>query len=263
MDDCVLACGGTIAKLPQKENIHVIYATDGMGSPAPVFPGRDFISPDLGELRIQEAQAAMGSLGVPRENIYFLGLPDNNLKNHREALSHLLSNLIQQIKPDHILMPFRYDRHPDHLALTQTITTACGQAVAQAELTEYFVYYRWRLLAKGDVRKYIHPPFLLEVNIEDRSTQKRAALAYFKTQTTKFYDWQTRPNLLPQFLEEVSWKPEFFLRYKSSVPGAAVFAGSVTWIRLAHSLEPFLKRKKDQAVALWRRGFYGHFRKAG
>jgi len=34
MDDCVLAVGGTIARLANKEHIHFIYATDGMGSPA-------------------------------------------------------------------------------------------------------------------------------------------------------------------------------------------------------------------------------------
>ena len=36
MDDEALACGGLIAKLPQKDRIHILYATDGMKSPAPI-----------------------------------------------------------------------------------------------------------------------------------------------------------------------------------------------------------------------------------
>ena len=39
MDDAVLACGGTIAQLPDPERIHLVYATDGIRSPEPVVPG--------------------------------------------------------------------------------------------------------------------------------------------------------------------------------------------------------------------------------
>jgi LmbE family N-acetylglucosaminyl deacetylase len=39
MDDEVLECGDTIAQLPQKEQIHVIYAADGMESPTPCCHG--------------------------------------------------------------------------------------------------------------------------------------------------------------------------------------------------------------------------------
>jgi LmbE family N-acetylglucosaminyl deacetylase len=79
MDDEVLACGGIIARLPQKERIHVIYATDGMKSPSPIVPWRDSISPDLGEVRMRESRAAMKILGVPGENTYFLNLPEAGL----------------------------------------------------------------------------------------------------------------------------------------------------------------------------------------
>jgi LmbE family N-acetylglucosaminyl deacetylase len=261
MDDGVLACGGTIAKLPQKKRIHVVYATDGMRAPAPILPWRDAVSPDLGMVRMQEARAAMGYLGIPEENIHFLSLPEDRLKNHMEMLRRSLTELIEQIKPAHILTPFRYDRHADHLALNYVITAACQQGVFQAELTEYFVYYRWRLLPAGDVRKHIHPQHLLEVNIQDVSAQKRAALDCFKSQTTRFYAWQTRPNLTPQLLDEVSQTPELFLRYDASVLGAAVFTRAVTWIRLAHRLEPFMKKKKDQVVALWARGLGRNDRK--
>lgn len=254
MDDGVLACGGTIAMLPQKDRIHVVYATDGMGAPAPEVPWRDSVSPDLGEMRMKEAQAAMGYLGVPHQNIHFLSLPDGRLTKHTKALSRLLTQLIGQLEPAHILMPFRYDSHPDHLALNHVITATRLQDEVRAELTEYFVYYRWRLLPAGDVRKYIRPDLLFEVAIENVSGQKRAALSLFKTQTTKFYAWQSRPNLSARLLDEVSHTPELFLRYDPSVSGPAVFDQYVTWIRLVHRLEPFLKKRKDRAVALWARG---------
>ena len=255
MDDGVLACGGTIAKLLNKEEIHVIYATDGMGSPAPVLPWRDSISADLGLVRMKEAKDAMGYLGVPQENIHFLNLPDGRLKSYKNDLWDLLVPLLGQIKPANILTPFRYDRHTDHLALNHVITAACQQSAFRTKLIEYFVYYRWRLLPEGDIRRYIRPQCLYQVDIGDVSTIKKTALECFKSQTTKFYPWQTRPNLTEQLLNEVSQTPELFLEYDEAFSGSAVFTRAVIWIRLAHWLEPFLKKKKDQAVALWRTGW--------
>ena len=59
MDDEALACGGLIAKLPHRDCVHIIYATDGMKSPASIIPGRDKISPDLGKNRMRESIEAM------------------------------------------------------------------------------------------------------------------------------------------------------------------------------------------------------------
>src|SRR5215204_3824066 len=121
MDDELLACGGAMALLPQKENIHVIYATDGMKSPSPILP-HDRISPDLGEVRRRESLAAMGQLGVPGENLHFLQLPEAELNKHTAALRCALLKHVEAIQPDHILMPFRFDRHPDHLAIKHVLT---------------------------------------------------------------------------------------------------------------------------------------------
>ena len=65
MDDEALACGGLIAKLPHKDRVHIIYATDGMKSPAPIIPGRDKISPDLGKTRMQEFDRSNEIIGRP------------------------------------------------------------------------------------------------------------------------------------------------------------------------------------------------------
>ena len=124
MDDGVLACGGTIAKLAPRECVHVIYATDGRGSPAPVIPWLDAVSPDLPTIRMAEATAAMGQLGIPAERLHFLGLPDGGLARHTARLGDTLVDLIGEIQPTNILMPFRYDGHTDHLTLNGVLTDA-------------------------------------------------------------------------------------------------------------------------------------------
>jgi LmbE family N-acetylglucosaminyl deacetylase len=243
MDDEALACGGVIAMLPCKERIHVVLATDGTKSPSPIIPWRDSVTPDLGEVRMGESRAALKVLGVPEQNVHFLRLPEARLGKHLPRLATMLTALVERIQPATILMPFRYDRHPDHLAVNHVVTAAQQQGkLPEANLFEYFVYYRWRLLPGRDLRRYIEPQYLLEIDIQDVSARKRMALDCFKTQTTIFYSWQTRPILTSDLLDEVSRNPELFLRYDPAVRGAAVFTKAAIWIRFTHRLEPFLKK---------------------
>jgi hypothetical protein len=156
----------------------------------------------------------------------------------------LLRDQIRTIAPQQIFFPFRYDRHPDHLAVNHATVSELWQADTQPQLIEYFVYYRWRLMPKRDIRRYIRPQFLFKLEIRDVAGQKRQALDCFKSQTTIYYPWQTRPILTAMLLDEECQNAEFFLIPNDSLAGAAVFSNSVTWIRLVHRLEPFLQKWK-------------------
>jgi LmbE family N-acetylglucosaminyl deacetylase len=253
MDDEALACGGLIAKLPDKNCIHLIYTTDGMKSPAPIMSG-DEITPDLGEVRIQESTQAMKLLGVPEQNLHFLRLPEAELKDHLSALQKSLSELLEQLDPQHIFAPFRYDRHLDHLAVNHAVVSTLNNGTVKAQLIEYFVYYRWRLLPKRDIRKYIRPQYLFQLDISDVSALKRQSLDCFTSQTTMYYPWQTRPILTPTLLDEECANPEYFLM-NASPSGTAVFSNLILWIRLAHSLEPILLRWKYLTLSKLKRIF--------
>ena len=256
MDDEALACGGLIAKLPHKDRVHIIYATDGMKSPAPIIPGRDKISPDLGENRMQESIEAMKLLGVTENNLHFLCLPDAQLRKHLSKLSNLLRNKIRTIAPKHIFVPFRYDRNPDHLAVNCVVVSELEQGIVQAQLIEYFVYNRWRLLPNRDVRKYLKPQYLFQLSISDVSKRKRQALKCFTSQTTIYYPWQTRPILTPVLLDEECTNPEYFLISYDSHSGTAVFSSLILWIRLAHRLEPILLHWKYLTLSILKRVFH-------
>jgi len=253
MDDEALACGGLIAQLPYKDGVHIIYATDGMKSPAPIIPGRDRISPDLGKTRMHESIEAMKLLGVPEHNLHFLCLPEAELKKHLSTLRNLLRKKIITIAPQQIFVPFRFDRHSDHLAVNRVIMSDVQRGVLQGQLIEYFVYYRWRLMPKRDIRRYIQPQFLFRLDIAHVAGQKRRALDCFTSQTTIYYPWQTRPILTSRLLDEECQNPEFFLISNDSSAGAAVFSDSLLWIHLVHRLEPFLQRWKYRIGASLKR----------
>ena len=255
MDDEALACGGLIARLPYKNRIHIIYATDGMKSPAPIIAGRDEISPNLGRLRMQESIEAMNTLGITEQNLHFLCLPEAQLQQNIVALRDMVREKIKRIAPQHIFIPFRYDRHLDHLAVNHVVTSDIEQGVFQAQLIEYFVYYRWRLMPKRDIRKYIKPQFLHQLDIANVADQKRQALDCFTSQNTIYYSWQTRPILTSALLDEECQNPEYFLISPASHSGTAVFSNLVPWIRLVHRLEPILLRWKYLTLSLFKRVF--------
>jgi LmbE family N-acetylglucosaminyl deacetylase len=255
MDDEVLACGGLIAKLPNKDRIHLIYATDGMKSPAPIIAGRDEVSPDLGKIRIRESTRAMKLLGILGQNLHFLCLSDGELQKNALALQSSIREQINKIQPRFIFVPFRYDRHPDHLAVNHVVASDIQQGTIRAQLVEYFVYHRWRLMPKRDIRKYVKPQFLFQVEIASVAKLKRQALDCFTSQTTIFYPWQTRPVLTSRLLDEECQNPEYFLIAPASLSETAVFSSSVLWIRLVHRLEPFLLRWKSLTLSLMKRVF--------
>ena len=249
MDDEVLACGGLIASLPDKQRIHILYATDGAKSPAPLMPWIDKATDDLRAVRKRESIAAVGLLGVPSANLRFLDLPESGLSRRGSDFERRVVEHLRQLLPDHVLVPFRYDRHPDHLAVNRTVTAAYLAGAYDGDLSEYFVYYRWRLLPGGDVRRYVRPEDLLRLDIASVARRKRDALACFASQTTRYYPWQTRPILTAELLDEESRGPEVFLRFDASRPGAAVLTKAVPWIRIAHQLEPRLQKCKNYAKA--------------
>jgi LmbE family N-acetylglucosaminyl deacetylase len=258
MDDEALACGGLIASLKNKEQVSIVYATDGMKSPAPIFPGIDSITADLGQERVREATAAMRFLGIPESNLHFLYLPEAQLRENLADLKFALFEQIDELKPDHLFIPFRYDRHLDHLAINQVILHGREVGRIKAQIVEYFVYHRWRLLPRRDIRSYIKPSCLVKVDPEATSAQKRAALNLYTSQTTRYYAWQTRPILTPMLLDDESSRPEFFLVYEPSLPGPAIFTHAVLWIRIAHRLEPFLLKCKYLTGAYLKRALgYG------
>jgi hypothetical protein len=118
------------------------------------------------------------------------------------------------------------------------------KGIINAQLIEYFVYYRYRLLPKRDIRKYIKPQFLYELNISEVAHQKREALNCFTSQTTIYYPWQTRPILTSSLLDQECQNPEYFLMSNGYHSGAAIFETAVLLIRIAHRIEPILVRWK-------------------
>jgi len=250
MDDAVIACGGTISKLSQKNKVHIIYATDGAQSPKSIMPWHNKCFQDLNRIRIQEAKEALNILGVPEKNLHFFNFPDGKLKNYSQEFSEKFINFLEKVEATHVLIPFLYDSHTDHLAVNRLTTKAIQENNIRAIIFEYFVYYNFRLLPGKDMRKYINPNLLLKIDIQNKSAQKRKALLCFKSQVAKFYDCQQRPILSQAIIDDVCENKEIFFcaKNKKSKNQEIIFQKYGKYIPVIHFLEPALKKIKDQIL---------------
>jgi LmbE family N-acetylglucosaminyl deacetylase len=247
MDDAVLGCGGLISKISPTTDVHVVYATDGTESPKSTVKSHNARPNKLFEIRAQEAKDALEVLNVPKENLHFLGFPDGKLRKYSPEFSKLIVELVQRISPSYIFLPFRYDCHPDHLTVNREVRKSIKAHNIKTQLFEYFIYYRFRMLPKKDIRQYIKPHLLSEFVLNDTATVKMKALKCFKSQTSIFYEWQSSPILSEKILGEVCCGSELFLDCGHEFQDVdTVFLKHKMLIELAHFLEPKLKKLKDK-----------------
>ena len=252
MDDETLACGGTMLLHRRKADVHCLFATDGAASPAPLLPWQGRADDELAARRRDEAVAAAARLGLPSGNLHFLALPDGRLAAHRGELVEALARTVSRLRPEFVLAPFRYDVHPDHVALNRAIRKVLRDLPSAPVLLEYFVYHRLRFVPGGDVRLALHPGRLVQMDTVPVAAQKRAALGCYASQATIAYPWQKRPILTEASLRQRCAEPECFLPTDPAAPLAEDIAADTLRIRLAASAMRYGKRPKDRAVALFR-----------
>lgn len=251
-DDEVLGCGGTLARLAGVCDFRIVYTTNGRGSADLGMPGiRVNPSLDLGEIRRRESLRALSVLGLSEHDAEFLDVPDYQVSQYHQSVYERIVRLGREFNPDGIWLPFRYDRHPDHVALSR-IGFSASVVLGVRKIWEYFVYYRWKMLPGGDVRRHCRNEWLMESPLRDSAAKKRAALECFTTQTTLFFPWQTRPVLSAELINEVCTTSEFFLM-AGHAPDTEVFTLPLWLIRFVHAIEPRLKYRLDQARFLLKR----------
>jgi LmbE family N-acetylglucosaminyl deacetylase len=252
MDDEVLGCGGALARLPDRTLVHVLYAGDGCASPRVPRPAPPE-DPGLGAVRAAESRAAMAVLGVPDGNLTFLGLPDWTLSRHHADMVRAVEQRLAATGASTLLAPFRLDRHPDHEALSRACRDCAPVRDGRAALLEYFVYYRWRLLPGGDMRRHLRPEWLVRVDLDAVANTKRRALACFRTQVTVAHPWQDRPVLSAEIVDESCRAPELFLKAPRDIRDRGLFTLPYPLIRLVHGLEPWIKFRRYEMELLRQR----------
>ena len=125
-DDAVLGAG-LLIQMAKRENVpvHILIVTDGsMGYCSAKEKNT------IAEIRRNESFECYQMLGVPKENIIWLGFPDCRLSNYRGrspagqgdpvslngfvGLQNSFTYYLRKIKPTQCFLPTHNDLHPDH-----------------------------------------------------------------------------------------------------------------------------------------------------
>jgi LmbE family N-acetylglucosaminyl deacetylase len=246
-DDEALGCGGLLAQAPDPSRVHILYATDGAASHAFLTPRGLEVRGELIETRKAEARCAAAVFGIPSKNLHFLDFPDGALRRQQAQLCAALAALLAALRPQTILLPFRYDRHPDHIAVHRAGIEAARSAalLETAVFYEYFIYPEWRELPGGDVRGCLDAAVLAALALDRAVEVKRTALACYASQFTRYFPWQARPVVPAPLLERSLSQPELFHRCDPARPGMAAvrrWRPLVASVIALHRLAPALKR---------------------
>ncbi|HXI13629.1 MAG TPA: PIG-L family deacetylase [Thermoanaerobaculia bacterium] len=113
-DDEVIGCGGLIALLRrEKRSVQTIVVTDG----AAADPEQS--SAAYRESREQECVAGLAVVGADAPR--FLQLPDRSLSHSDPSLRDAIARILNEVRPDLLLVPSPVEIHPDHEAVSRVV----------------------------------------------------------------------------------------------------------------------------------------------
>jgi LmbE family N-acetylglucosaminyl deacetylase len=177
-DDETLGCAGVIMQLRAAgRRVVVAIAADGGGCQLAKFRDRA----EVVALRKKESVAACGELGVPENDLFFLGFADGELCGCSIELTTRLAHLIEKIRPASVLAPYKGDNHPDHRGLAAAVQVLTSNGQLKAPVFEYPVW----LSTKQALRLVFSRGFrmsLRTVNLGEGASRKHAAISHYRSQ---------------------------------------------------------------------------------
>lgn len=182
-DDETLGCGGLIArasKLGLKPR--VVYLTDGEGSHkgSATWPPRR-----LARARRQEALAALDILGVPPDDVHFVGWPDGApLPRDQAAYADTLRDLREwsdRFKPWSVWAPWRHEQHCDHVAANLLASDYIASIDTREPVKMEYLVWGW---ADPDLAHRHGAKGVWGLMCGDEIARRRRALACHETQMT-------------------------------------------------------------------------------
>lgn len=219
-DDESLGAGGLIRELRnQGVQVYIVFITSGGAS----HPNSQSYPPSrLAALRKSEAREACKLLGVENDNIVFLERPDGALQEIGEQdkadIISDIQNILEFKNIKTMLIPWRRDPHPDHMATYQIARQAVTENI-DLQIVEYPIWL-WHLAtpaswpSTGEVDKY-------KLNINQVLDIKSQAIFAHKSQTSTLIDDDPKgfiltEDLLKPFLQDFEY---YFFKPKDKNEG--------------------------------------------
>jgi LmbE family N-acetylglucosaminyl deacetylase len=199
-DDETLGCGGAIALLHKLGcHIQILVVSDGTLSHP---NSQKYPAKSLMLLRESETLAAVSLLGVESDAVTFLRLPDGAVSENAQNAVARCQSYLAKLAPKTILLPWRYDPHPDHRASWKLIQTALPGLDLSPRQLEYPIW-DWDPLQRKALPNTLNIT-TWQLDISSSKGLKQQAIAQYRSQTTNLIDddlegFQLTPEMLANF----------------------------------------------------------------
>jgi LmbE family N-acetylglucosaminyl deacetylase len=231
-DDETLGCGGIIIhKRNAGSDIKIVYMTDGRQSHGHLISVDELIT-----MRKREALAASKKLGLDEQSVIFLDNQDGTLHEICEAVIQQVEQLLQQLRPEEIFIPYSKEPTSDHQATNRIVLSALHKTSLNTTVYEYPVWFwhhwpwvsLWQNTYGGTfsvlkntlftgIGLVLFKDFRSRIMVEDVLDQKGSALQQHHTQMTRINSdprWMTLHDICNgEFLSCFFGKQEIFHRY--------------------------------------------------
>jgi LmbE family N-acetylglucosaminyl deacetylase len=191
-DDETLACGGTIIrKIREGFDVYVIAMTDGRHS-HDVTLGLSEPSPEeIAEIRAREFSQATTVLGVGPNNRILLGFEDGELRYHLAEAKERIVQILRELRPVEVYMPYRHDVNEDHRATYEIVTCTVREVDLLPKMYEYPVW-NGKILGSGLKT--------LVIDIQKELGRKIEAISKYRSQISKCFPKQEKAVLSEEFV---------------------------------------------------------------
>ncbi len=194
-DDETLGCGGTIVKKwIEGYNVYVALMTDGRHSHDHTFGIDDPTPQEIKTMRKQEFHNAMRILEVDEKNLNALDFEDGSLERHVEEAEQKVVDILSEIGPVEIYVPFRRDAKKDHEYTFKIVAASLRRIGVSPTIYEYPIWRR-----KQDLAEYYGRDVTLQ-DITDVLEIKAKAINAYRSQISKITPKQRSPVLEQSFL---------------------------------------------------------------
>lgn len=179
-DDESLGCGGLIAQaLTAGRAVRVVIVSNGCGS----HPNSKAYPHDrLRDLRESETLAAMAELGLAREHVHFLRLPDGGVPSEgegAEAAADAIAAIARNAGAGALFVTWRHDPHCDHTASAALVDLARARLPGLAAYA--YPVWGWTLPPEREVGS---APDGFRLAVEDQRAAKRRAVEAHASQVS-------------------------------------------------------------------------------
>ena len=206
-DDDTFACGGIMSILAKNKNkvIIVIYTNDDKGS-----QDLEMTSERLAQIRKAEEEAACDVLGIPKDNIIWLGYGDGNLEYAEpQRLRGEACRLIKKYRPDAVFTIDPGDKYEQWHKTDHRMAAFITKDAFIA--SEWHLYYPHDLLVEG-LKPYQVPVAYYYYSVEPNYTVDITDIIEQKIKAAAKHVSQFPPSL-QKYTPEMS--PEAFQRIRA------------------------------------------------